>query len=96
MNHLDHPYIMVYIVNDPKCTCCSPIDIHYLLKCQLYYNGRISLFNDLINFNVHINIETLLFGIDAYNDQTNSFFLEKVRFFLSNRQEDVDTPSQQL
>jgi hypothetical protein len=52
----------IHVVNDPKCACGSPIEdaIHYLLKCQLYYNQRISLFNDLIIMHIRINIETLL------------------------------------
>jgi hypothetical protein len=63
-------------VDDPKCSCGSPIEdaIHFLLKWQLYYNQRISLFNDLINMNIEINIETLLLGQDTYIDQTNSIF----------------------
>jgi hypothetical protein len=70
------------VVDDPKCSCGSPIEdaIHYLLECQLYKNQRILLFNDLINMNIEINIETLLFGNDTNTDQTNSFFL--IRFFF--------------
>ena len=56
-------------MNDPKCSCGSLIEdaIHYLLECQLYYNQRISLslLNDLINMNIQINIETLLFENDT-------------------------------
>jgi hypothetical protein len=60
-------------VDDPKCFCGLPIEdvIHYLLEFQLYYNQRISIFKDLINMNIEINIETLLFGNDTYTDQTN-------------------------
>ena len=70
----------IHAVNDPKCAFGSPIEdaIHYLLKCKLYYNQRISLFIDLINMHIRINIETLL---------------ENFRFLL-NRQKDVDAPSQ--
>ena len=57
------------------------------LKSYLYYNQRISLFNDLINMNIQINIETLLFGNDTNTDQTNSFFL--IRFSLLNRQKEL-------
>ena len=64
----------IHIEDDPKCSCCSPNEdaIHFHLECQLYYNQRISLFNDLINMNIEINIETLLFGNDTYTDHTNS------------------------
>ena len=59
----------IHIVNDPKCSCGSLIEdaIHYLLECKLYYNQRISLslLNDLINMNIQINIETLLFEKDT-------------------------------
>ena len=41
---------------------------------------------NLINMNIEINIETLLFGIDIYTDHTNSKCFEKVRFF--NKQTD--------
>ena len=51
--------------------------IHFLLECQLYYKQRISLFNDLMNIIIEINIETLLFG----NDQINLNIFEKARFF---------------
>jgi hypothetical protein len=44
--------------------------IIYLLEWQLYNNQRILLFNDLINMNIEINIETLLFRIDTYTDHT--------------------------
>ena len=66
-------------MDDPKCFCGSPIEdtIHFHLECQLYYNQRISLLNELIN----MNIETLLFGNDSYTDQTNSKLFEKVCFF---------------
>ena len=49
---------------------------------------RISLFNDLINMNIEINIETLLFGNDTYTDHTNSKIWRKFVFLL-NRQKDV-------
>ena len=49
---------------------------------MLYNNQRISLFNDLINMNIEINIETLLFGNDTYTDQTNPKIVEKVPFFF--------------
>jgi hypothetical protein len=56
--------IKIHVVDHPKESCGSPIEdaIHYLLECQLYYNQGISLFNDLINMNIEINIEALLFG----------------------------------
>ena len=76
----------------------SPIEdaIHYFLECQLYNNQKISLFNDLINMNIEINIETLLFGNDTYNtDHTNSKMLEKVRCFIKQTNR-FCTPSQQL
>ena len=74
-------------MGDLKGSCGSPIEdaIHFLLECQLYYNQRISLFNDLINMNIEINIETLLFGNNTYTDQTISKNFEKVLFLL-NRQ----------
>ena len=59
--------------------------LEYLLECQLYYNQRIPLFNDLLNMNIQHNIETLMFENDTYSDQTNSNIFEKVRFFLLNR-----------
>ena len=73
----------IIVVNDPKCSCGSPIEdaIHLLLECQLYYNQRISLINDLINMYIEINIETLLFGNDTYADQTNSNIVEKLFFY---------------
>jgi hypothetical protein len=36
----------------------------------------------LFNINIQINIETVLFGNDTYNDQTNSNIFEKVHFFI--------------
>ena len=38
--------------------------------------------------NIEINIETLLFGNDAYTDHTNSKMFEKVRFILLSRKTD--------
>ena len=38
--------------------------------------------------NIKINIETLLFGNDAYTDHTNSKMFEKVRFILLSRKTD--------
>jgi hypothetical protein len=59
--HLDIEDILIKIhtVDDPKCFCGLPIEdvIHYLLEFQLYYNQRISIFKDLINMNIEINIE---------------------------------------
>jgi hypothetical protein len=46
--------------------------LEYLLECQLYYNQRIPLFNDLLNMNIQHNIETVIFGNDTHNDLTNS------------------------
>ena len=73
----------IHVVDDPKCSYGSPIEdaIHYLLECQLCYNQRISLFNDLNNMNIEINIETLLFGNDTYTDHTNQKKNQKVFFF---------------
>ena len=80
-------------MNDPKCSCGSLIEdaMHYLLECKLYYNQRISLslLNDLINMNIQINIETLLFGNDTNTDQTNSFFL--IRFFFIKQTKKVSS-----
>ena len=59
------------------------------LKSYLYYNLRISLFSDLINMNIQINIETLLFGNDTNTDQTNSFFL--IRFFFIKQTKKVSS-----
>jgi hypothetical protein len=90
--------IKIHVVHDPKWSCGSPIEdaIHYFLECQLYNNQRISLFNDLINMNIEINIETLLFGNDTYNtDHTNSKIFEKVRCFIKQTKI-FCTPSQQL
>lgn len=52
----------------------SPIEnaIHYCLECHLYYNQRITIFNELINMIIQINIETLLIRNDTYTDNTNS------------------------
>ena len=85
----------IHVVDDPKCSCSSPIEdaIHYLLECQLYNNQRILLFNDLINMNIEINIETLLFGNNT--DHTNSKIFEKVRWFIKQTKI-CGTPSQQL
>ena len=76
-------------MNYPKFSCGSPIedDIHYLLEYQLYYNQRISLFNDLLNMNIQHNIETLMFGNDTHNDLTNSKY-----FYLLHTQKDFDIP----
>ena len=62
---------------------------------MLYNNQRISLFNNLINMNIEINIETLLFGNDTYTDHTNSINFEKVRFFIKQTKR-FCAPSQQL
>ena len=85
--------IKIHVVDDPKCSCGLPIEdaIHFLLECQLYYNQRISLLNELIN----MNIETLSFGNDSYTDQTNSKNFEKVCFFIKQTKR-FCTPSQQL
>jgi hypothetical protein len=48
---------------------------------------------NLINMNIEINIETLLFGIDIYTDHTK--FLENVGFFIKQTKR-FCTPSQQL
>jgi hypothetical protein len=69
--------------------------IHFLLEFKLYYNQSISLFNDLMNMNIDINIETLLFGNDTYTDQTNSKMFEKFRFLIKQTKR-LCTPSQQL
>lgn len=85
-------------VNDLTCYCGDIEDaIHYLLECQLYYNQILSLSKDLINTNIQITIETLLFGnyIHVMTKVINFFFIESF-FFLSNRQQDFDTPKQQL
>ena len=87
----------MHVVDDAKCSCGSPIEdaIHYLLECQLYNNQRILLFNDLINMNIEINIETLLFGNDTYTDHINSKIFEKVRCFIKQTKR-FCTSSQQL
>jgi hypothetical protein len=66
--------------------------LEYLLECQLYYNQRIPLFNDLLNMNIQHNIETLMFGNDTHNDLTNS----KSFFFYYTHNKILIIPSQQL
>ena len=72
----------VNIANDPKCSCGAPYEdaIHFLLECPLYHNERNNLLIELRN--LEMNIETLLFGNDAYNNQTNSKIFEKVRVYI--------------
>jgi hypothetical protein len=53
---------------------------------------KLNLIN-VINMNIEINIETLLFGIDIYTDHTK--FLENVLFFIKQTKR-FCTPSQQL
>jgi len=36
--------------------------LEYFLEYELYYIKRISIFNDLINMNIQINIESPLIG----------------------------------
>ena len=67
-----------------KMYCGSPIEdaIYYLLECQLHCilqpKNIYSIFNHLIN----MNILTIYFGDDTYNDQTISKTFEKVRSVL--------------
>jgi hypothetical protein len=51
--------------------CISFLNANYVITKGYRYS------NDLINMNIEINIETLLFGNDTYTDHTNSKIFEE-------------------
>ena len=72
----------VNLLNSPKCSCGAPTEdsIHFFLECKLYQNERMIMF---AGFNgLEVNIETILFGNDNYNNKTNSLIFEKVRKYI--------------
>ena len=81
----------LHVIDSPACICGSNNEDseHFLLYCPLYDNIRRLLIHDLATIidNQHLSTETLLYGNDSYDLQTNIKIFEVVQTFLldSNR-----------
>ena len=70
---------------DPFCNCVRHIETtaHFFLRCLNYSNQRKTIFEkisnircSLLNQNDSIIVETLLFGLNALNDEENAWIME--------------------
>ena len=81
------------LIHNPSCSCGYSTENaeHFLLYCKRFDTQRNILYHSLLAANVHIDLNTLLFGSQIYNIDTNrhvfitvqTYIKEACRFFLS-------------
>ena len=79
-SNLNDHLFMKGCTDDRKCDCGAPKEDtkHYFLICQKYSDLRNDLTNNIhsISDNLHITLNTLLFGNDSLTDQQNTAIID--------------------
>ena len=83
---LNSHLFQLHVSDTSQCPCGQDIEdsAHYLLKCTLYDHERVHMFQSMPNI-VDINnidIETLLYGHDGYDFETNKVIFQAVHAFI--------------
>ncbi len=80
-----HLFYNLHVVDSPFCAC-GPLNedaSHYFLHCPLYDQQRITLFNDLINFE-QFDVSLLLFGDNNLTLEENKHIVFSVQKFIKS------------
>ena len=72
----------VNLIGNPSCICGHPYEdcIHYFLECNQYVHDRMTLFNELNEFNV--SIELILAGDESLTNEENTYVFLCVYSFI--------------
>ena len=75
----------LHVIDSPACVCSHREEdtTHFFLDCPLYYVERLALRNIVLRFS-HFRLETLLYGDDNLDYETNVAIVLAVHEFIKD------------
>ena len=75
----------LHVIDSPACVCLYREEdtAHFFLDCPLYYIQRLALRNTVLRFS-HFRLETLLYGDDNLDYETNVAIVLAVHEFIKD------------